>query len=74
VINAIIVLAHNLNMQVVAEGVETADHAAILCALECDLAQGYFFSRPLSADKATAFVLASAKGTTNPASLAEAAI
>jgi diguanylate cyclase len=58
VINAIVALAHNLNMKVVAEGVETADQAAMLCALECDEAQGFFFARPLSAADAESFITA----------------
>jgi diguanylate cyclase (GGDEF)-like protein len=56
VIDAIILLAHNLGIQVVAEGVETADHAAMLCALDCDFAQGYFFAKPLPADEAEQFI------------------
>jgi diguanylate cyclase (GGDEF)-like protein len=56
VINAIVALAHNLNMKVIAEGVETADQAAMLCALECDEAQGFFFAHPLSAADAEQFM------------------
>jgi predicted signal transduction protein with EAL and GGDEF domain len=56
VVNAIIQLAQNLGMKVIAEGVETADHAAMLCALDCHAGQGYFFSRPVPADKAFAFI------------------
>jgi diguanylate cyclase (GGDEF)-like protein len=58
VINAIVALAHNLSMKVIAEGVETADQAAMLCALECDQAQGYFFAKPLSAAAAESFITA----------------
>jgi EAL domain-containing protein (putative c-di-GMP-specific phosphodiesterase class I) len=56
VINAIVALAHNLNMKVIAEGVETADQAAMLCALECDEAQGYFFAKPMSPVDAEKFI------------------
>ena len=56
VVNSIIQLAQNLGMRVVAEGVETADHAAMLCALECDMGQGYFFARPLGPDEAAAMI------------------
>jgi diguanylate cyclase (GGDEF)-like protein len=56
VIDAIVQLAHNLGMKVVAEGIETADHAAMLCALDCDYGQGYFFSKPLMAEDAAAFI------------------
>jgi EAL domain-containing protein (putative c-di-GMP-specific phosphodiesterase class I) len=47
IINAIIELAHTLGMEVVAEGVETANQAEQLRAMGCDQIQGYFFSRPL---------------------------
>ena len=44
---AIIGLGHSLNLEVVAEGVESARQLAFLADLECDVAQGYFFSPPL---------------------------
>ncbi|RYF94327.1 MAG: EAL domain-containing protein [Caulobacteraceae bacterium] len=40
-------LAHSLGLQTVAEGVETAESLAILTAMGCDLAQGYFIARPM---------------------------
>jgi len=40
-------MAHALGLKVIAEGVETAEQAAILTALGCDMAQGYYFSRPV---------------------------
>jgi diguanylate cyclase len=47
-------LAHSLGMKVTAEGVETAMVQALLAAMGCDLAQGYFIARPMSvADFAT---------------------
>jgi diguanylate cyclase (GGDEF)-like protein/PAS domain S-box-containing protein len=46
IVRIIIMLAHNLGLSVVAEGVETADQVAQLRELDCELAQGYFFSRP----------------------------
>lgn len=45
---AIIMMAHGLNIQVIAEGVETRGQAEILAKLECDYGQGYYFSRPIS--------------------------
>jgi diguanylate cyclase (GGDEF)-like protein len=56
VIDAIILLAHNLGMKVIAEGVEAADHVAMLCGLDCDEAQGFLFSKPLTADDAGGFI------------------
>lgn len=49
--NAIIRLAHALNMRVVAEGVETPDQVAFLKKRGCDEIQGYVFARPLPPDK-----------------------
>lgn len=50
-IRPIVDLAHNLNMSVVAEGVETEEHVNLLQALECDYAQGWIFSEPVSANE-----------------------
>jgi diguanylate cyclase (GGDEF)-like protein len=57
----IVALAHNLGMQIVAEGVETAAQAAHLRAMRCQYAQGYHFSKPLASGDATA-LLARAQG------------
>lgn len=58
VIHAVITLARNLNMSVTAEGVENAAQLAALQALDCDQAQGYFFSKPMPVNDATAFLAA----------------
>lgn len=47
-VTTIIRMAQNLGMQVVSEGVETAGQVAFLIRQGCDLAQGFFFSKPLS--------------------------
>jgi diguanylate cyclase (GGDEF)-like protein/PAS domain S-box-containing protein len=57
VIQAIISLAHTLGISVVAEGLETAEQVAQLQALECDSAQGYYFSKPVKVDEATDYIL-----------------
>jgi EAL domain-containing protein (putative c-di-GMP-specific phosphodiesterase class I) len=44
---AMIDMAHNLNLKVVAEGVETEKELAFLRKNQCDQMQGYYFSRPL---------------------------
>lgn len=49
IVRAIIQLGHNLGMQVIAEGVETAEQEAYLVAQGCDEGQGYLYSQPLSA-------------------------
>jgi len=53
VVQAIITLAYNLNLKVVAEGVEDAEQLVQLQAMECGYAQGYYFSRPVDAIDAT---------------------
>ena len=47
IVQAIITLAHNMGMEVVAEGVETSEQASQLKSLGCEYAQGYFFSKPI---------------------------
>jgi diguanylate cyclase (GGDEF)-like protein len=49
IVNAIVGLAHNLSMSIVAEGVETQAQAEFLKAIGCDAAQGYLFARPVPA-------------------------
>jgi len=49
IVAAVVSLAHTLGMQAIAEGVETAEQLADLRALGCDMAQGYFVSKPISA-------------------------
>ncbi|MGE3272886.1 MAG: putative bifunctional diguanylate cyclase/phosphodiesterase [Chloroflexota bacterium] len=60
IVRSIVTLASDLGMQVVAEGIETAEQLEVLRALECDFAQGYFFSPPVPAHVAEAFVTPSA--------------
>jgi len=50
VVGAIIALAHNLKLQVIAEGVETQEQYEVLHSLECDVIQGYLFGRPVPLD------------------------
>lgn len=53
IIGAVIALAHNLELEVVAEGVETEEQMECLVKQGCDLIQGYFISSPLPAAKIT---------------------
>ena len=55
-VRAIISLGHNLSMEVIAEGVETAEQAYQLWAMQCEAAQGYFFAKPLDSNAATAWL------------------
>jgi diguanylate cyclase (GGDEF)-like protein/PAS domain S-box-containing protein len=57
VVQAIITLAHNLGMTVVAEGVETAGQLAQLIQLHCEQGQGYFFAKPLNCRAAEAVLI-----------------
>ena len=50
VLEAVVGLAHALRMEVVAEGVETADQHAALVRLGCDILQGYLIARPMPAE------------------------
>ncbi len=56
VIQKMISLAKELNMKIVSEGVETLEQVHMLRTMECDTAQGYYFSRPISADDFTALL------------------
>lgn len=57
IVRTICTLANNLGMEVVAEGVETREQLALLRTLKCEYGQGYLFSRPVDAEKATALAL-----------------
>ncbi len=54
IVRAIVSLAAGLEMNVTAEGIETAEQAATLLALACQTGQGYYFHRPLSSQHARA--------------------
>ncbi|MEC4805865.1 MAG: EAL domain-containing protein [Jaaginema sp. PMC 1079.18] len=53
IVNAIVSLAHSLNMAVVAEGIETPQQMAYLRSLGCEYGQGFAISRPLDPEAAT---------------------
>ena len=57
-IRSIVEIGHSLGISVVAEGVETLEHAHILAGLWCDELQGYAFSHPLSAVEFECFAAA----------------
>jgi EAL domain-containing protein (putative c-di-GMP-specific phosphodiesterase class I) len=63
---AIVGLGHAMRLKVVAEGVETEEVAYRLKSLNCDEAQGYFYTRPLAAPELEAWVRARQK-TDRPA-------
>ena len=55
-IEVIVLLAHKMNLRVIAEGIETARQFERLSELKCELGQGYYFSHPLEAKVALQFL------------------
>jgi diguanylate cyclase (GGDEF)-like protein/PAS domain S-box-containing protein len=62
IVRSTIELAHNLGLTVVAEGVETEAALELLVESQCDIAQGYLFSRPCPADELTRWLTESPFG------------
>ena len=58
ILRSIISLAHDLGMEVVAEGAETDSDAVELFQLGCEYAQGFYFGEPMSAEDAKALLQA----------------
>ncbi|WP_142847656.1 EAL domain-containing protein [Telmatospirillum sp. J64-1] len=58
IVNAIVAMAHSLNLAVVAEGVETERQLESLRSMQCQEIQGYYFSRPVSAEEFVPFLKA----------------
>ena len=56
ILRSIISLAHDLGMEVVAEGAETDSDAVELYQLGCEYAQGYVFGEPMSAEQARTLI------------------
>jgi diguanylate cyclase (GGDEF)-like protein len=61
IVSTIINLAHVLNMDVVAEGIETEEQKQILRSLSCDYGQGYLLSMPLDTESATSLINSTTK-------------
>ena len=59
IVKAIVTLAHMLNMDVIAEGIETTAQLDQLKLLKCEHGQGYFFSKPLSREEAEELIASS---------------
>ncbi len=66
IVSAIVKLAHTLELESVAEGVETQAQLDQLRAMGCDLAQGYLFSRPLPVEEATELLRVGRSAATVP--------
>jgi diguanylate cyclase (GGDEF)-like protein/PAS domain S-box-containing protein len=56
IVRSLISMAHNLGLEVIAEGVETTGQAAFLLNERCEEAQGYLYAKPLAADAFEAFL------------------
>ncbi len=56
IVRSVVMLAHNLKMQVVAEGVETEEHIEKLKEFGCDYLQGFYFSKALARDDAAMYM------------------
>jgi len=61
IVRAIVALAHDLGLMVAAEGVETAEQAAMLRAVGTDLGQGFYFAPPLPGEAITDFLARDAR-------------
>jgi diguanylate cyclase (GGDEF)-like protein/PAS domain S-box-containing protein len=61
IVKAIVTLAHNLKMRVIAEGIETADQLAVLRMLKCGYGQGWLFSKPISHEDTSELLLQEAR-------------
>ena len=62
ILSTIIALGKVLNLKVTAEGVETKEQATILKSFDCDLVQGYLYSRPLNVVDVASALIGSFKG------------
>jgi EAL domain-containing protein (putative c-di-GMP-specific phosphodiesterase class I) len=56
IVQTIVTLAHNLGMEVIAEGIETQIQLEKLQGFNCELGQGYLFSKPVDSRTATQFI------------------
>jgi EAL domain-containing protein (putative c-di-GMP-specific phosphodiesterase class I) len=57
IVSSVIGLAHSLDLQVIAEGVETEEQLAFMRQQRCDRIQGFFFSAPMRADELEPYLI-----------------
>ncbi len=56
IIHTVVQLAHNLDMLVVAKGIETPEQLVLMQSLDCNYCQGFLFGRPLPPEQAREFL------------------
>jgi EAL domain-containing protein (putative c-di-GMP-specific phosphodiesterase class I) len=56
IVRSVIILAKTLNMDIIAEGIETVEQFEYLKNLGCQCGQGYLFAKPLDSSAAEAFI------------------
>jgi EAL domain-containing protein (putative c-di-GMP-specific phosphodiesterase class I) len=66
IVRAIVTLAQQLGLKVVAEGVETDNELEVLRRLGCDMVQGYLFSKPLTVENCDHFLRAAGSARQRP--------
>ena len=66
IVRTTVALGHNLRLEVVAEGVETSEALVMLREMGCDLAQGYWLSRPLPGPEALEWLNRHARPNVSP--------
>ncbi len=69
IIKTIIVLAHSMGVEVIAEGVETREQSTLLEELHCDYVQGYYFGKPMPAEEFEKLLFPKANNNVYPISL-----
>jgi diguanylate cyclase (GGDEF)-like protein/PAS domain S-box-containing protein len=74
IVRSLIVMAHNLGLEVIAEGVETAAQAAFLHAENCEELQGYYYAKPMTAADLEAFLRANRDGTQGQGAVANSLV
>lgn len=67
IVAAVSAIAHQLNLTVIAEGVETGEQLDFIRTVGCHIIQGYYFSRPVAAEEATQLLQRGLKLTGKPA-------
>jgi diguanylate cyclase (GGDEF)-like protein/PAS domain S-box-containing protein len=66
IVQGVVSLARSLGLEAVAEGVETAEQAALLDGMDCQSAQGFLFARPLTPEALDALLAGDPSGTPDP--------